>query len=140
MVSERAAPVPRLEQAFLAFSIVITALQIIVMFAPGEPLRSAVTPYTGWLAALPYMMGAATWPSLYQRRVRTVPMVRLTMAIQSLLLLVNAVFGATDFAMFRHLADDPNPMLRYSPARPIWTVVIPLAWAAALWRARPVER
>jgi hypothetical protein len=140
MGADRAVPVPRIEQAFLAFSIVVTVVQCALLLNGAAPFRDLVTPYTGWVGAMPYMMAGATGPSLYARRVRTAPIVRLALGIQSMILVLNAGFGIVDFAMFHTLQHDPNPMLRYSAARPIWTVVIPLAWAAALWRARPSEK
>ena len=130
-------PVPRVERAFLVFSIAVTLLQYAVWLPPLTSILERLTPYAGWVFGLPYMTAAWMWPSVYQARVRTVQTTRVTLSVQCLILLIYAAYGVADFVMFHSLRNDANPMLRYSPVRPVWTVLIPVVWAAALWRARP---
>jgi hypothetical protein len=49
---------------------------------------------------------------------------------------IGAVWGVVDFWMFGALQSDSSPWLRYHPLRPLWTIVMPLAWAVFLWRER----
>jgi hypothetical protein len=92
------------------------------------------------VGAMPYMFALAGAPVLYLRgRVRTADVVRRYVKAQCTVLFVYAAYGVTDFAMFHDMRDPANPMLHYSPVRPIWTVAVPIIWAAALWRARPLR-
>jgi hypothetical protein len=138
--TDTAVPVSAVERVFLVFSLAVTAVQCVVYLPPLRTLWEVITPYAGWVFGMPYMTAAFMWPSIYNRPVRTVQTLRVTLSIQTLILLIYAAYGVSDYLMFRHLLDDPSPMLRYSPVRPIWTVVIPMIWAVALWRARPAAR
>jgi hypothetical protein len=131
-------PAPHVVKAFVICSVVLTVAQLMELSKWGGSLRDLVTPYTGWVGAMPYMFALAGAPVLYvPGRVRTADVVRRYINAQCMVLLLYAVFGVVDFSMFHTMRDESNPMLDYSPARPMWTIVIPIGWAIALWRARP---
>jgi hypothetical protein len=134
--AEATVAVPRVVKGFVIWSAALTVAQLMELSDVARPFRELVTPYTGWVGAMPYMFALAGAPVLYVR-VRTAGVVRRYIRAQCIVLLLYVVFGVGDFAMFHNIRDASNPMLNYSLARPIWTVAIPIAWAIALWRARP---
>ena len=125
-------PVPFVVTAFAAFCALATLAQLLLLlsyrFLPetATSLTLCVTPFVGWLPAMPYMF-ALYWA--LHLRWRPSPFAHLA-AIG--LLALGAAFGAFDF--FRHVGRETygNPMLTASAWQPLWTVVLPLLWCGLL--------
>jgi len=125
-------PVPLVVTAFVAFCVLATLAQVLLLvsyrFLPeaATSLTLLITPFVGWLPAMPYMF-ALYWA--LHLRWRPKPFAHLA-AIG--LLVLGAAFGAFDY--LRHVGRETygNPMLTASAWQPLWTVVLPLLWCGLL--------
>ena len=124
--------VPYVVTAFAAFCVVATLAQVLLLlsyrFLPeaATSLTLSVTPFVGWLPAMPYMF-ALYWA--LHLRWRPSPFAHLA-AIG--LLAFGAAIGAFDCV--RHIGRETwgNPMLTVSAWQPLWTVALPLLWCGLL--------
>jgi hypothetical protein len=123
---------PLVVTAFAAFCVLATLSQVLLLlsyrFLPeaASSLSRRITPFLGWLPAMPYM--SALYWALY---LRWRPNFFVHLAALTFLML-GAAFGAFDF--LRHLGRENygNPMLTVSAWQPLWTVVLPLLWCGLL--------
>lgn len=136
--TEVRAIVPRPVQVFLAFSAAVTILELLALAEIFRWLQETLVPFTGWVGAMPYMFALAAWPAFLRGR-RDAPDVKARgtyLRAQCVTLAIATAFGIVDFFLFSGLQESSNPWLRYSPLRPLWTVVTPTAWCVVLWRER----
>lgn len=130
--------VPPAIKAFLVFSAALSLLMLTTLVPGLKWLVEAATPFTGWGGNMPFFFAIGSWPGLFKgaaypldaitlRRYLTGACVTMTIAV---------VFGIVDWWMFHTLQSESNPWLRYHPLRPLWTIVLPLAWAVVLMTER----
>ena len=119
---------------YLIFVIIVTIFNIVTGFFGPENLREALMPITGWDMSTCYMFSVffvvtcCRYPSLGARS-----------TILAFLWLT-VLFGVIDILLpWRKDFYDPNPYLRVSPWRPLWTIVIPIVWIIILRTRRITE-
>jgi hypothetical protein len=123
--------------ALLVFSALVSAYDLLgLVDAPFiEDLHRATVPYTGWLASFPYMFLLYSLVTIWRRNSPASAL--LGMRKYAILILLIAVgLGLAEGIRKDRLSSDPNPYLQHAPLRPLYTVVLPLAWAAALLSPR----
>ncbi len=113
---------------FGVFSIVITLSELWLTFAGPKLWQEAVIPYTDWIFCAPYMFSISfTWQAIFAQDVnlkaRLGPIT---------VLLFYTISGLCMYLWTRQQPNFHNPYLTASPWQPVWTVVLPLAWAAVL--------
>ena len=123
--------------AFLVFALVVTAFDVLaVVLAPfGLPavrhLQERVVPYTGWVPSMCYAFSLYFgFSALQTGNARNRTAVLLFPAMQ-------AAFGVLAWFGMGGARVSPNPYLRVSPWRPLWTIALPLAWLALLMAFKP---
>ena len=112
---------------FAVFAIAVSVGQFWLTFMGPKMWREAVAPYTGGTGLMPYLfcvIFACRIIFAGDRDLKT------RYGITALLLL-GGVFGAGAYLM-RPRVNFHNPYLTFSPWQPVWTVALPLAWAALL--------
>jgi hypothetical protein len=124
----------RLARTFFWFGAAAAIIDITMTFAPPLlPLQKSLVPFTGWVGSAPYIFALGMWPGLLDRGRPQMdgPDVRRHLRFSACLLFFYAAFGA-----FMFLNGGPehasNPWLRVSAWQPIWTVLVPGAWASLL--------
>jgi hypothetical protein len=116
--------------AYLAFAMVALILCAASLF--WKALGELLVPLTGWTGLFVYLWTVFfALHALYQPNrttfllvVRVLGMITAIEACHTTYHAMMAWTGQPDFG---------NPYLIYHPARPLMTVVIPAAWATALW-------
>jgi hypothetical protein len=127
--------IPLPVKLFLVFSGVVTAFELTIVIPRMVPVVGMTVPFTGWGGGAAYLFGFGMWPGFFgPRRVINAKLLRQYLATTCIMLLIVAALGAVDFYEFGSLRDETNPWLRYHPARPLWTIVLPLIWCGILWR------
>ncbi len=111
---------------FALFATLVSAADLWLSFLGPKPIKAALIAYTGWAPSSPYLFGAMmAWMLVAMGDRRRV--MRLWMVVP---LLIGAVFSYVSFTGPGE--DFGNPYLRVSRWQPVWTMVIPAAWAASL--------
>ena len=120
---------PLLLRAYIAFALAATILSFSGFFAPH--LNAAMMPFTGWSALSLYMF------TLFFAISAIFTPKRIQVYAVAALLGLAVIFGAFD--TFSHTIgpvagrpDFGNPYLMYSPWRPLFTIMLPAAWALLL--------
>jgi hypothetical protein len=100
---------------------------------PLLPVQKSMVPFTGWVASAPYIFALGMWPGLLDRGRPQMegPPLRRHLRFMACLLFFYAAFGAFMF-LTGGPDDSQNPWLRVSAWQPVWTVLVPGAWAAFL--------
>jgi hypothetical protein len=131
-------PVPVSIKVFLAFSAVVSLLDLTILVPGLIWLKQAVTPFTGWGGNVPFFFALGTWPGLFKGGGYSIDAktLRRYLTLACFMMAVGVLVGGVDFWMFGDLRSDENPWLRYHPLRPLWSMVLPLAWGIVLWIER----
>lgn len=130
-ISARIVAAPWILLAYTFFAAAVSFADLLLRPLTSESFRSQLVPYTGWSASGFYSFTLFfACLLIYQRSART--SVRFGIAIQ---LLLSIAFGSLHF--FRSSTETfGNPYLTVSPWRPVWTMLIPCVWLAALYSPR----
>jgi hypothetical protein len=123
---------------FLAFSAALSLLEL-TTFVPGLMwLKQTTVPFTGWGGNIPFFFAIGSWPGLFKGAGYSIDAntLRRYLTGACVTMAIGVVWGVVDFRMFGALQSDSSPWLRYHPLRPLWTIVLPLAWAVLLWNER----
>lgn len=131
-------PVPVSIKIFLAFSAALSLLELSVLVPALTWLKEMVTPFMGWGGNMPFLFALGSWPGLFKGRGHSISAKTLRHYLTGacMLMAIGVVMGGVDYWMFSHLRSDDSPWLRYHPLRPMWTIVLPLAWGIVLWTER----
>ena len=113
---------------FAAFSAMVGVGQLWLTFVGPKPWRDAAVPYTGWSGLMLYLFCLVPASQLIFAP-DGVPRAR--RGIPAMLLLF-AAFGLGSYLFLGGKDNFHNPYLTVSPWQPVLTVVLPIAWAAAL--------
>jgi len=123
--------------AFLVFALALTASDVLaVVLAPlgltaVRHLQERAVPYTGWVPSMCYAFSLYFGSSaLFTGNARNRTAVLLFPAMQG-------AFGVLAWFGMGGARVSPNPYLRVSPWRPLWTIALPLAWLALLMAFKP---
>ncbi len=113
---------------FGVFSVAVAMSDMWLTFAGPKLWWEAVYPYIGGSLATPYMFSLFfTWYAIFAQEVdlkaRLCPIG---------VLVFYAVFGLGIYLWMRQQPSFHNPYLTASPWQPVWTVALPVAWAAVL--------
>lgn len=113
---------------FGVFSAAVAMSDMWLTFAGPKLWWEAVYPYIGGSLATPYMFSLFfTWRAIFAQDVdlkaRLGPITEL---------LMYTVFGLGTYLWMRQQPSFHNPYLTVSPWQPVWTVALPVAWAAVL--------
>jgi hypothetical protein len=132
-----------LARTFFWFGAAAVIFDVTTTFAPPLlTVQKSIVPFTGWVASAPYIFALGMWPGLLDRGRAQMggPELRRHLRFTAWLLCFYAAFGA-----FMFLSGGPdysyNPWLRVGVWQPLWTVLVPGAWAGfLLWCVRWPER
>jgi hypothetical protein len=131
-------PVPKSIKVFLAFSAAVSLLELTIFVPQLTWLKGTVTPFMGWAGNMPFFFALGSWPGLFKGAGYSIDAktLRRYLTFACFLMAIGVAAGAVDFWMFGSLRSDENPWIRYHPLRPLWTIVLPLAWGIVLWIVR----
>jgi len=131
-------PVPVSIKIFLAFSAAVGLFELTAFVPALRWLRETVTPFIGWGGNMPFFFAIGSWPGLFKGAGYSIDAKTLSryLTLACVIMAIGVATGAVDFWMFGNLRSDDNPWLRYHPLRPLWTIVLPLAWGIFLWTVR----
>lgn len=114
--------------AYIAFAISVSLIDFLLLPLAPESFRIGLNPYTGWLVSGVYFGTVAFAIALvYERRWRQV--LRFGLVAQLCLSIGLGLFQAAQVGR----EDFGNPYLTISPWQPLWTVLLPALWIAALY-------
>jgi hypothetical protein len=123
--------------AFLVFALAVTAFDVLVValatsgLSAVRHLQERVVPYTGWVPSMCYAFSLYFgFSALQTGNARNRTSVLLFPAMQ-------AAFGVVAWFGMGGARVSPNPYLRISPWRPLWTIALPLVWLALLVAFKP---
>lgn len=139
--------VPKSIKLFLAFSAAVSLLELSTFVPALRWVRETATPFLGWGGNMPFFFALGSWPGLFKGAGYSIDAkaLRRYLTLACVIMAIGVATGAVDFWMFGSLQSDENPWIRYHPLRPLWTIVLPLAWGTLLWierghiRPQPVE-
>ena len=120
---------PRVFLAYIAFAVLVTFSDFIVLRLVPDSFRAQLVPYTGWLASMFYAFTIFFACALVYRRQkrRTVRLAGITLQ-----LVLSIVFGMLQMLQIGRETFN-NLYLTISPWRAVWTIVIPCLWIPALY-------
>jgi hypothetical protein len=132
-VGRVAMSIPRLMRAgqplvllFAVFATLVSAADLWLGLLGPERIKAALIAYTGWVPSSTYLFAAIMgWLLVATGDRRRV--MRLWLVVP---LLIGVVSGYRSYASRGE--DFGNPYLRVSGWQPVWTMLIPTAWAALL--------
>jgi hypothetical protein len=86
----------------------------------------------------PVFFAIGSWPGLFKGAGYSIDAntLRRYLTGACVTMAIGVVWGVVDFWMFGALQSDSSPWLRYHPLRPLWTIALPFAWGAVLWKER----
>jgi hypothetical protein len=131
-------PVPVSIKIFLTFSAAVSLLELSIVVPALTWLKEMFTPFMGWSGNMPFLFAIGSWPGLFKGRRYSIDAKALRHFLTGacMLMAIGVVMGGVDYWMFSDLRSDESPWLRYHPLRPLWTMVLPLAWGIFLWIER----
>ena len=130
-IAEPLLAAPWMLRAYVFFAVTVTIADYALLpFAPAS-FRAWLVPYTGWVACMFYSYTIFFALMLvYQPRGR-----RAMRSAVTLMLLLQIVCGVCEYSL-RSMETFGNPYLTISAWRPVWTIIIPGLWIAALYLPR----
>ena len=116
-------------RAFAVFSLVVVTADFGIEHFGSKHLHEVLIPLTGWVASMPYMFSIFfVFSLMFTRDYRQ----RFVIDFQ---LLLQIIYGLWQLSRIR-TDNFNNPYLTVSHWQPIWTILIPLLWIAALHSPR----
>ena len=119
--------------AFTIFCIAITAFTFAEMFS--RALSDRMTPLLGGNPGGSYIFLIYASVVFWRRSFPAKALLNIRWFAFAILL-IGVVFGVIDYQRSHGFVNDPSPYVRYDPRRPLFTILLPVAWALVLLSPR----